>query len=55
MKHKTKKEPYLVCDSCGKRNKTVTECADPYAREINDEIIEMYLCDDCYADRAADI
>lgn len=45
----------LECDSCHKRKSDVKECHDPYAKEINDEIIETQLCDSCYQEHCDDI
>lgn len=44
-----------TCDDCGKQKEDVKLTTCPYAEEINDEIQECYLCDDCYQERANDI
>ncbi len=45
----------LTCDDCGKTSEEVSLVTDPYSAEINNEFIEMQLCDDCYQDRIDDI
>tara|TARA_R110000851_G_scaffold332834_2_gene510116 strand:- start:11 stop:151 length:141 start_codon:yes stop_codon:yes gene_type:complete len=45
----------LKCDDCGKTNRTVEKTTCPYASEIQEEEVEVYLCNDCYLERAGDI
>ena len=45
----------LCCQDCGATDETVRECFCPYANEINDEQIEVVLCQDCYHERCMDI
>lgn len=45
----------MICDDCGEDKEDVKETACPYAEEIDDNIIECNLCDDCYHERCMDI
>ena len=45
--------PKGKCDDCGAPGAEYTTC--PYAEEINDEEIWLWLCDDCYQERCDDI
>lgn len=45
----------LECQDCGKKDETVIETFCPYARDVNDEDVEITVCEDCYGERAADI
>jgi hypothetical protein len=45
----------MICDGCHKEKEDVRSCLDPYAKEINDEEIDMNLCEDCYQNRCDDI
>lgn len=54
MKKKNKKK-YLTCQNCGAKDETVQVTYDPYALDVNDETIEVIICDYCYGERAADI
>jgi hypothetical protein len=45
----------LVCDDCGKSTPDVQKTTCPYAEEINDEVVNICVCDDCYQERAWDI
>ena len=36
------------CDYCNKYKEDVKYVLDPYAAEIHDEEMFIYLCDDCY-------
>ncbi len=51
----TKTKKLLVCDSCHKAKKDVQVCLDPYALDVNNEEVEVQLCDDCCTERAMDI
>lgn len=42
------------CPSCGEI-KTISFGPDPYASEINDDDTPVWLCEDCYQERAWDI
>lgn len=44
----------LICQDCGK-DAGVSVVYDPYALEINDEEIEIIVCESCLFDRAMDI
>ena len=50
-----KQEKYLECQDCGKSDETVHETTCPYAEEINDDYVEVTLCDDCYNERCMEI
>jgi len=41
------------CEDCDCLDGKLTIC--PYAKEINDKIIEVVLCCDCYRNRKEDI
>lgn len=41
----------LVCDRCGKQDSSVEKCIDPYDKEVNDSIVPVILCDECYQER----
>jgi hypothetical protein len=43
------------CDDCGKENPDVKKTFCPYEDDVNDEQIEVYLCDDCYDERCMEI
>ena len=43
------------CDDCGRTDKPVTVDNCPYADEINGELIECQLCEDCFHERCMDI
>ena len=43
----------MKCEDCGSEEANEVTC--PYAEEINDEIIECWLCEDCYHERCMDI
>ena len=45
----------MVCTYCGKDKPDVSERFDPFSFEINDEEIEVDICDDCYAERRDEI
>jgi ABC-type dipeptide/oligopeptide/nickel transport system ATPase component len=45
----------LYCQDCGKISEDVQETTCPYASEINGEIVEVVLCDQCYKNRSDDI
>lgn len=45
----------LTCDMCGKQDETVEETICPYAWEIDEEVIEMTLCEDCHGLRSEEI
>lgn len=45
----------MICDDCDKDKDDVVNTTCPYSEEINDEIIECTLCDDCYHERCMDI
>ena len=45
----------MTCDDCDEDKEDVKKVNCPYAKEINDSIIECDLCDDCYHDRCMDI
>ena len=40
----------MICDKCGKDKEDVQEMEDPYAKEIQEEIILRNLCEDCASD-----
>jgi hypothetical protein len=46
---------FLKCQDCGKENETVCECLCPYAEDVNEEEIEIVVCDECYRKRSDDI
>jgi hypothetical protein len=45
----------LLCDSCGIISEDVKLSVDPYSLELNDESVEMNLCEECYTERLMDI
>jgi hypothetical protein len=45
----------MKCDHCGKEKDDVEYCVDPYEFEINEELVERYLCEDCYDSLTEDI
>lgn len=46
---------YLICARCGKQDKSVKKCIDPYDKEINEILTFTELCDDCYQERVYEI
>jgi hypothetical protein len=44
----------LICDDCG-TDEGVEETICPYANEINNQIIDVDLCEECKQQRAEDI
>jgi hypothetical protein len=44
-----------ICDQCGKDDPDAELMDDPYAKEINEVIVEMTLCPACHQDRLDDI
>ncbi len=45
----------LCCEDCGKKDDTVRNDTCPYAEEINDSIIDIVICPNCYHERCMDI
>lgn len=45
----------LTCSMCGLEGPDVQCVWDPYALDVNDEKIEINLCDACYRERIWDI
>ena len=45
----------LTCEICQVESEDVQTVADPYASDVNNEIVEMDLCDACYRERVWDI
>jgi hypothetical protein len=45
----------MDCDICRKAKPDVNYRIDPYNADVNDDEVWMYLCDDCYSERAADV
>lgn len=45
----------LKCQDCSKENETVEHTFCPYEEEINDEIVSITVCTECYHNRCADI
>ncbi len=45
----------LHCQDCGKIGDDVEETICPYADEIDGEVLEVVLCDQCYKNRSDDI
>ncbi|QZI93271.1 hypothetical protein SIPHO075v1_p0048 [Vibrio phage PS65A.1] len=45
----------MECDDCGeyKEDAVLTLC--PYAQDVDDEVVEVVLCSDCYHERCQDI
>lgn len=46
---------FLECNDCHVKSAEVQVCNDPYCLEINDEEVEVQLCDNCYSDRVMEI
>ena len=55
MATKQLKKNLRACTICRKTTKDVQLCTDPYSLEINNEGVEINLCDLCYTDRVMDI
>jgi hypothetical protein len=55
LESKGKEPPMSICDCCGKEKPDAKGCDDPYAKEINDELVPMVLCEECYQDRLYEI
>lgn len=49
------KEDFEECQDCGKKDETVHDTTCPYAEEINDSIVKITVCDECYHERCMDI
>ena len=45
----------MQCDDCGKYKESVHETTCPFAYEIDDEMVECTLCNECYEERAMNI
>ncbi len=43
----------MKCQDCGKDGAEETTC--PYAQDVNNTIVEIVACDDCYSQRCMDI
>jgi hypothetical protein len=41
----------MVCSFCHEDKPDTVVRIDPFAAEINDERIELPICDDCYSER----
>ncbi|CAB4168838.1 hypothetical protein UFOVP581_3 [uncultured Caudovirales phage] len=46
---------FLKCQDCGKQDDTVREDECPFASEVNDSVVEIIICPDCYSERGRDI
>ena len=44
-----------ICEQCGIEKLDAKDCDDPYAEEVNDHLVPMVLCAECYQDRLDDI
>lgn len=44
-----------VCESCGKVKDDVEWTTDPFAEEIHDKTVWMWLCRECWQEYADDI
>lgn len=47
-------EPVAQCDRC-RTTENVEYCIDPYQEEINEIVVWVYLCPDCYQEYLWDI
>jgi len=45
----------LICDKCHIASADVQKTVDPYSSDVNNETIEINLCDACYCERVWDI
>ena len=45
----------MYCQFCGKCDETVFETIDPYAADVDNEEIDVIICQKCYAERVDDI
>ena len=45
----------LTCDKCHTASADVQCMSDPYNSDVNNEIVEINLCDACYRERVWDI
>lgn len=45
----------MICESCHKDRPDVKTVIDPYDADVNNEIREVDLCDDCYEAHSDDI
>ena len=45
----------MKCDDCNKEDDSVIETLCPYAEDVQEESIEVKLCDYCYQERCYDI
>ena len=43
------------CDDCKQYKKSVRIRYCPYQEEVEDERVKVKICDECYAERLADI
>ena len=50
-----KQEEQLECEDCGKQDETVRIDTCPFAEDINDSIIKVHICPECYYERCMDI
>ena len=47
--------PVLTCTDCGVTNKSVVVCVDPYHIDIDNIVLVVKLCDECYHQACQDI
>jgi hypothetical protein len=45
----------MICDRCNQDKEDVVETADPFIRDVYNEIVNRNLCDDCYEERRDEI
>ena len=49
------RSPVFETCGCGRSDETVSTQPDPYVQDVEDEIVLLPLCDDCYRERCEDI
>jgi len=47
--------PHRACQDCGKTGPMVMDTFCPYAQDIHDKEVQVFLCPKCYEERARDI
>jgi len=47
------KGPKGLCQHCGEKEGDL--CANPFTREVHNEVVLMHLCEDCYSNSASDV
>lgn len=45
----------MKCERCGKDKPDARNMYDPYDKDVNDELVEVVLCEKCSEERTDDI